>query len=111
MTNNIIPINKNLIAIETKLGWTLTWFISKSYLLDTIRLYYLDLTELWNLEIIYIKDPAEVKAKENLDIETLKLFQENIKVSEGNRYEVCLPWKDSHWVLGDKAEKRLFTNT
>ncbi|XP_035226091.1 uncharacterized protein LOC118198509 [Stegodyphus dumicola] len=85
---------------------------SHNTLLDTVRLCYLDHTELWNLETIGIKDPAEGKTKENLDNETIKVSLENIKVIEGNRYEVCFSWKDSHRILEDnKAEKRLFANT
>ncbi|XP_055931866.1 uncharacterized protein LOC129962151 [Argiope bruennichi] len=112
MAKNIIPIDKNLIPIEPKLGWIFQSLVkNQATLLGTIELSNLDLTELWNLETIGIKDPAEMKTKEVLGAETIKFFQENI---EGNRNEVNLPWRDGHRNLGDiiaKAEKRLVSNT
>lgn len=52
------------------------------------------ITDLWILEGIGITDPAEVKAKQKIEEETLNFFYETIKVNPEGRYQIRLLWRE-----------------
>ncbi|XP_049872391.1 uncharacterized protein LOC126371185 isoform X4 [Pectinophora gossypiella] len=118
MTNNLFSINKSLLAVETKLGWTIQGptqmndstvnNVSVSYVSQS------DICNLWNIELLGIRDPYEKQEKEVIKAEILKCFNNNISVNEDGRYEVSLLWKegcpepDANY---DVAQKRLQSTT
>jgi len=72
------------------------------------------LPNIWDLEVLDIKDPVERKNKTLLEEETLIHFRETIKFPEDKRYEVALPWLAGHplvYNLYDVAESRLHSIT
>ncbi|KAF8763122.1 hypothetical protein HNY73_021337 [Argiope bruennichi] len=106
LTGSIEHIDKNLVAIKTKLGWTLQGKQTKQSksLENIIYVANLDLTELWSLDAIGIRDPVEIKSRQVADEETVEFFRKTIKRNEDKRYEVCLPWK---WISRVRKQQRI----
>ncbi|XP_055944345.1 uncharacterized protein LOC129975315 [Argiope bruennichi] len=116
LTGSIEHIDKNLVAIKTKLGWTVQGKQTKQSksLENIIYVANLDLTELWSLDAIGIRDPVEIKSRQVADEETVEFFRKTIKRNEDKRYEVCLPWKSGYPELESNKElatKRLMSTT
>ncbi|XP_049871750.1 uncharacterized protein LOC126370757 [Pectinophora gossypiella] len=99
-TGNVIQLENNLTAINTKLGWTVQGPITGIYSSVTNSattlhcLTKIDLTDLWTLEAIGITDPAMQATKSAREQEILRTFEENLRVNEEGRYEASLPWRD-----------------
>lgn len=112
-------LHNGLVAVETHLGWTImgkqyTSSKNQNALVSLFCHKRLDISDLWSLESIGIKDPTEMKTKDHLAAEALKHFNENVKLNEENRYEVQLPWIEGHPELlnnHEVAEKRLLSTT
>ncbi|KAF8797260.1 hypothetical protein HNY73_001545 [Argiope bruennichi] len=116
LTGSIEHVDKNLVAIKTKLGWTLQGKQTKQSksLENIIYVANLDLTELWSLDAIGIRDPVEIKSRQVADEEAVEFFRKTIKRNEDKRYEVCLPWKSGYPELESNKElatKRLMSTT
>ncbi|XP_073995652.1 uncharacterized protein [Rhodnius prolixus] len=70
----------------------------------------LDISDLWRPDVLGITDQHENDIKKEVEAETLRHFKETVRRSEEGRYEVSLPWKESHPLLlsnKDLAERRL----
>ncbi|XP_021967699.1 uncharacterized protein LOC110862800 [Folsomia candida] len=70
--------------------------------------------DLWDLETIGIRDPAEAKTKEENDREAKENFLQTITRNEDGRYVVSLPWLGSEQDIPNNkttAEKRLVNAT
>ncbi|KAJ0181357.1 hypothetical protein K1T71_003442 [Dendrolimus kikuchii] len=114
LDNVIVHITDNLIAVKTKLGWTLQGPMEMSYgvynnvinsnLITTLPHVENEIEFLWNLESLGIKDPY------NNEISNIPL---DIAVNEEGRYEVNLIWKDGPQLGNnyDQAKKRLWSTT
>ncbi|KAF8773067.1 hypothetical protein HNY73_015761 [Argiope bruennichi] len=116
LTGSIEHIDKNLVAIKIKLGWTFQGKQTKQSksLENIIYVANLDLTELWSLDAIDIRDPVEIKSRQAADEETVEFFRKTINRNEDKRYEVCLPWKSGYPELESNkilATKRLMSTT
>ncbi|XP_055927971.1 uncharacterized protein LOC129959174 [Argiope bruennichi] len=116
LTGSIKHIDKNLVAIKTKLGWKLQGKQTKQSksLENIIYVDNLDLTELWSLDAICIRDPVEIKSRQVVDEEIVEFFRKTIKRNDDKRYEVCLPWKSGYPELESNKElatKRLMSTT
>ncbi|XP_050508060.1 uncharacterized protein LOC126885522 [Diabrotica virgifera virgifera] len=116
ITGNLVNINDSLVALETKFGWTVMGTQKSNNKINTfVSTYFTDsLSTLWSLDVLGIKDPAETKCREELDIRTLEKFKESTVVNSENRYEVCLPWAEGYPAITSNfnlAEKRLFSTT
>lgn len=62
LTGNLEPVNENLIAIETKLGWTVMGHTKSQPHHTLVNLFHGgNLADLWRLEVLGIRDPAESK--------------------------------------------------
>ncbi|GFX36884.1 DUF1758 domain-containing protein [Trichonephila clavipes] len=92
LTGEIKQITENLVAIHTRLGWTLMENLGK--ILVGVKhcflsmLAILDISELWRLDTIGIKDLGENQSKRELE-EAAKLhFLENVKRDHEGRYMV-----------------------
>lgn len=55
-----------------------------------------EISNLWNLNVIGIQGPVEVKSDLLLEGEAVSHFSETVKLIDQNRYEVCLPWIEGH---------------
>ncbi|CAL8087563.1 unnamed protein product [Orchesella dallaii] len=97
----MLKLESGMVAIETLFGWTLGGRVPVAAtnlavsLTSTMMNTYTDITHLWSLEAIGIKDPIEVKSKEEEEQQALKQFRENVARDEDGRYVVSLPWKES----------------
>ena len=91
-TGNFIRISDTLIAIETKLGWSIMGSDSTltSLNIATSTLNLNNVSDFWSLEILGINEPMAILEDEQ---NILEFFHETISKDENNRYQVKLPWK------------------
>ncbi|GFX85264.1 integrase_H2C2 domain-containing protein [Trichonephila clavipes] len=90
LTGEIKQITENLVAIHTRLGWTLMGESGENTrrceTLLSLHVSDLDISELWRLDTIGIKDLGENQSKRELE-EAAKLhFLENVKRDHEGRY-------------------------
>ncbi|GFX95391.1 integrase catalytic domain-containing protein [Trichonephila clavipes] len=116
LTGRIGVISSGVSAVETLLGWTILGLGKKRKVVNlvTLSLQNMDVPKMWDSEVLGIIDPIEKKNERLLEEETLPHFKETIRICEGQRYEVALPWLAGHPALYDKydaAEYRLCTAT
>ncbi|GFU82541.1 integrase catalytic domain-containing protein [Trichonephila clavipes] len=96
LTGNLIEFDSGLIAIETKLGWTVIGKVcsnDKNVMLTASSLHVRNVSvkELWELDVLGITDPLlNENTKENFDLTD---FKNKMKILPDGRYEVKLPWK------------------
>ncbi|UYV76893.1 hypothetical protein LAZ67_14002313 [Cordylochernes scorpioides] len=99
LTGKIVQVEADLTAVETKLGWTL---MGNSPIIDsndnvqqTLNLLTTrcDLKDLWDLEVLGIRDPVETCSKETRYQEIKEKFITKIQRQSNQRYSVGLPWK------------------
>ncbi|UYV62047.1 hypothetical protein LAZ67_1007617 [Cordylochernes scorpioides] len=99
LTGKIVQVEADLTAVETKLGWTL---MGNSPIIDsndnvqqTLNLLTTrcDLKDLWDLEVLGIRDPVETCSKETRYQEIKEKFKTKIQRQSDQRYSVGLPWK------------------
>lgn len=116
MTGGFKRLNSDLTAIETKLGWTILGrtklnseetenLVVTSMLTRDVRL-----TDLWELDCLGIKDPAENQSKNELEEASERYFERTLNRDSDGRYIVSLPWIEGHQALPDNkmiAERRL----
>ncbi|UYV69423.1 hypothetical protein LAZ67_6003537 [Cordylochernes scorpioides] len=120
LTGKIVQVEADLTAVETKLGWTL---MGNSPIIDsndnvqqTLNLLTTrcDLKDLWDLEVLGIRDPVETCSKETRYQEIKEKFITKIQRQSDQRYSVGLPWKvEKESILSnlDIAIKRLDIST
>lgn len=120
LTGESVQLEENLVAINTKLGWTIQGpapgvycsTINDFTTLNCVTRF--DIADFWSLETIGIKDPVEIKQKEAREAEIMTEFKKSITINEEQRYQVNLPWKDYKLNLGNNYElalKRLNSTT
>ena len=104
------------VAMETKLGWIIMGksgpVVSRAAAMTVTNMFVRDssVTDLWNLDVLGIEDPVQVKSKEELELAVKEHFLHTVRVNEEGRYEVDLPWIEGHPPLPSNkfiAEKRL----
>ena len=118
LTGNIKKLEEDLFAMETKLGWTVMGKTKSRNGHDVAStlccLNGISIPDLWSLEAIGIKDPADIKSKEESEKEVVDFFEKTICVNDEGRYEVRLPFKTGCPALENNKEvatKRLFNTT
>lgn len=121
-TGKRVELKTGLVAIETKLGWTLMGKVPHSEhrynanmaVVSMLSQEDLPISSLWDLEILGIRDPAEQKTKEESRRAVMVHFQETVRQRKDGRYEVNMPWKIEHPLLPENYElsmKRLESTT
>ncbi|XP_018394550.1 PREDICTED: uncharacterized protein LOC108773288 [Cyphomyrmex costatus] len=110
-----------LVAVETCLGWTIMGKISNTEVHEDATGIVLSMfvreenvSELWNLDTLGIKDPIETKSLKEHEKEVHEAFLKTVRLNENGRYEVRLPWLQTHPEINDNrdlAHKRLITTT
>lgn len=107
LTGNKYQLSCGLVAIETLLGWTLMGKLEEEKPRDANSIQGLismfvresDISDLWSLDTIGIKDPYEHQSKEDKHLALKKDFLLSTKVNDEGRYEVSLPWIEGHVPL------------
>ena len=109
-----------LVAIETRIGWTVMGKVpgsqsKKSATMTVLSLFVNpSITELWQLDVLGIQDPTDKKSKDEMALAAKELFLQTVSVNPKGRYEVNLPWIDGHPALPTNytlAKKRLDSTT
>ena len=87
---------KNLCLMNTKLGWMVMGNIKRNSnrSVCVLNLLTKDINDLWQLEVLGIKDPIEIKTKEENNLNLLKKFNLTTKLNKEGHYEVELPFKE-----------------
>ncbi|XP_023316203.1 uncharacterized protein LOC106652657 [Trichogramma pretiosum] len=118
-TGKIHQTEQGPTASETKLGWVLLGKDStseqSSHTDATLAVFTMfsenaKITDLWDLDVLGIRDPVETLSKEAHQAKVVRQFQETTRLNEEGRYEVHLPWKENHPPLSNNrasVEKRL----
>lgn len=121
LTGNLENLSGGPIAVHMKIGWTIMGKVpekqikSKNTSMLVLSLYIKSekIKELWDLDVLGIKDPIESKNSQDLNEEALEFFNATVKREKLGRYQVSLPWICNHPKLSDNriiAEKRLRSN-
>ncbi|XP_023217501.1 uncharacterized protein LOC111619908 [Centruroides sculpturatus] len=116
MTGGIQRLKSGLTAIETKLGWTILGCAkehsvpTEDLIVTSMIIGDLRIPDLWELDILGIKDPAEKQSKEELEQASIEHFEKTLKRDSDGRYMVSLPWIKGCQALPNNkvlAERRL----
>jgi hypothetical protein len=121
LTGNIHQLENGLTATETRMGWCLMGSLSQKRDLCNLGMSYISMTvcsssvtELWKLDTLGIRDPIEVKTKEERDYQAQLHFMRNVKRLEDGRYSISLPWVEEMMSIPSNKEvavKRLESTT
>lgn len=97
LTNNIVQLSCGLTAVETKLGWVFTEeadsFFCETNMYLTSSHAEMSITDMWSLETLGIKEPAEVKSAAAVEEEAKQAFMISLMRENDGRYVASLPWK------------------
>lgn len=111
MTGRIFEFEHGLTAVETKLGWTLlgkvpseSVYSNSSMLVTSMMVRDFDLSDLWELDVIGIRDPVDTKTKAEREQQAKDHFFNTVTVNSEGRYEVSLPWVDGRQKIPDNKD-------
>ncbi|XP_054709448.1 uncharacterized protein LOC129219153 [Uloborus diversus] len=111
LTGNIKHISGSLVAVETRLGWTImgksdieTTETNSSMLVLSLHVNNAKITDLWNLDTLGIKDDCTKRTQIETQELALEHFRKTVSRDSTGRYKVNLPWLDQHPPLLDNKE-------
>ncbi|GFX71655.1 integrase catalytic domain-containing protein [Trichonephila clavipes] len=115
-------LKTGLVALETKLGWTLMGKVprytdKKDTSMNIVTMLSqedISVSSLWDLEMLGIRDTIEQNSREEKEKVVMSHFLETVRQKEDGRYEVHMPWKVDRAFLTDNYElclKRLESTT
>ncbi|KAI5740021.1 hypothetical protein M8J77_026253 [Diaphorina citri] len=116
-TGEVIELESKLVAMNTRLGWTLSGKVpgkkgEKGIAMTVTSLFVKEasVSDLWALDVLGICDPTHKMLQADLDKATEEHFLSSVIVNKESRFEVRLPFVDGHPPLSVNlglAEKRL----
>ncbi|XP_017877686.1 uncharacterized protein LOC108623602, partial [Ceratina calcarata] len=102
-TGRIHVLDSGLTAMETRLGWTLMGKVPTikgdiNLAATTISMYAkeADIKDLWDLDVLGIRDPIECKTQKQHNEHVEKMFIDAVTKNTEGRYEVRLPWLECY---------------
>ncbi|UYV75710.1 hypothetical protein LAZ67_13001071 [Cordylochernes scorpioides] len=113
-------LSNGLTASQTRFGWTLMGEcqpgsdVSLAHHVTTMTISESSITNLWNLDVLGIMDPIEVKQRDQRDALARRHFLKTVQHSVSGRYVVSLPWTVEKAKIADNREvamKRLEQTT
>ncbi|GFU62025.1 hypothetical protein TNCV_717511 [Trichonephila clavipes] len=115
-------LKTGLVALETKLGWTLMGKVprytdKKDTSMNIVTMLSqedIPVSSLWDLEMLGIRDTIEQNSREEKEKAVMPHFLETVRQKEDGRYEIHMPWKVDRVFLTDNYElclKRLESTT
>jgi len=78
------------------------------------KMYLKGIRNLWKLDMLAIRDPTQVETEDRMIQDAMQQFQKSVEVNGDGRYEVGLPWHESHPPVANNlevAKKRLLSAT
>ncbi|GFX24724.1 uncharacterized protein TNCV_3345041 [Trichonephila clavipes] len=104
-------LKTGLVALETKLGWTLMGKVprytdKKDTSMNIVTMLSqedIPVSSLWDLEMLGIRDTIEQNSREEKE-KVMSHFLETVRQKEDGRYEVHMPWKVDRAFLTDNYE-------
>ncbi|XP_055936887.1 uncharacterized protein LOC129966485 [Argiope bruennichi] len=107
MTGGYREMSCGLVAIETKLGWSIMGRIAdtsrsecSSLLVKSMLSTTETITDLWSLDTLGITDPSVKKSQIELQEAARRHFLNTVHLVD-DRFEVDLPWLEDHPLLPD----------
>ncbi|XP_043463557.1 uncharacterized protein LOC122499334 [Leptopilina heterotoma] len=107
LTGRKYDVENGLMALETRLGWTVMGKCNTEISRCDTVLFNNDLqvdeasvSNLWQLDVLGIQDPLRRKTRQKRVAEVEQNFRETFTVNNKSRYEVSLPWIQEHAPLG-----------
>ncbi|GFX43701.1 integrase catalytic domain-containing protein [Trichonephila clavipes] len=105
-------LKTGLVALETKLGWTLMGKVprytdKKDTSMNIVTMLSqedIPVSSLWDLEMLGIRDTIEQNSREEKEKAVMSHFLETVRQKEDGRYEVHMPWKVDRAFLTDNYE-------
>ncbi|GBM72972.1 hypothetical protein AVEN_35090-1 [Araneus ventricosus] len=115
LTGEIKNLSPDLIAMNTKLGWTVIGRLGitendSSSTLMSLLVNDVNISDIWRLDTLNINDPAENQGRKELEEAAKEHFERSVKRDNEGRYIVSLSWIHDHPPLPDGrqiAERRL----
>ncbi|UYV65295.1 hypothetical protein LAZ67_3003849 [Cordylochernes scorpioides] len=113
-------LSNGLTASQTRFGWTLMGEcqpgsdVSLAHHVTTMTISESSITNLWNLDVLGIMDPIEVKQRDQRDALARRHFLKTVQHSVSGRYVVSLPWTVEKAKIANNREvamKRLEQTT
>ncbi|UYV65022.1 hypothetical protein LAZ67_3002850, partial [Cordylochernes scorpioides] len=113
-------LSNGLTASQTRFGWTLMGEcqqgsdVSLAHHVTTMTISECSITNLWNIDVLGIMDPIEVKQRDQRDALARRHFLKTVQHSVSGRYVVSLPWTVEKAKIADNTEvamKRLEQTT
>ncbi|GFV89471.1 integrase catalytic domain-containing protein [Trichonephila clavipes] len=103
-------LKTGLVALETKLGWTLIGKVprytdKKDTSMNIVTMLSqedIPVSSLWDLEMLGIRDTIDQNSREEKEKAVMSHFLETVRQKEDGRYEVHMPWKVDRAFLTDK---------
>lgn len=103
-TGDNFDLNNGLVAMETKLGWTLSGKVpgapkrdkSVASIVTSLLLKDAKISDLWSLDVLGITDPMECKLRTEIDRATEEHFRSTVQLNKDNRFEIRLPFTNDH---------------
>ena len=124
LTGRKLCLNNGLVALETCFGWTVSGkLVKKNYdgsdpalSMQVVSLFVAEaqVADLWSLEAIGIREPAESCSRVEKEKEVKERFLQSVIQASDGRYVVKLPWTEERPTIPDNREiamKRLRTMT
>ncbi|GIY25918.1 uncharacterized protein CEXT_413491 [Caerostris extrusa] len=105
-------LETGLVALETKLGWTLIGKVPRYIdkmdanmnIVTMLSQADVPVSSLWDLELLGIQDPIEQNSREETEKLLCFTFIETVRQKEDGRHEVHMPWKVDREFLTDNYE-------
>ncbi|GFS58725.1 integrase catalytic domain-containing protein [Trichonephila clavipes] len=105
-------LKTGLVALETKLGWTLMGKVprytdKKDTSMNIVTMLSqegIPVSSLWDLEMLGLRETIEQNSREENEKAVMSHFLETIRQKENGRYEVHMPWKVDRAFLTDNYE-------
>jgi len=114
MTGRIVKLTPGLTALETTFGWVVMGSseengrkVNSNLAMNVINMFVAEDSspeQLWSLETIGIRDPADHKTRVERERATQEHFSKTVSRSEDGRYIVRLPWIGNSMEIPDNKK-------
>ena len=111
LTGKKQDLSNGLTAFETVLGWTIMGKLNNdekhdfnNFIVASMITHEARVADLWNLDLLGIKDPIEQSAQSEINLKTFEFLKNTCVITSEKRFEIKLPWTRDHPLLPDYYE-------